>query len=47
MDAQDGVPQQKMTYAEMVEDMNRDLKALEKIERPVTIYKEEKAQMAE
>ena len=37
----------KMTYKEMVEDINRDMRALEQIERPVMLYKEEKQEVAE
>lgn len=36
-----------MTYRELVEDFNKDLKALEQIEKPVMVYKEEKQMMAE
>jgi hypothetical protein len=32
-----------MTYNELVEDMNKDLKALAQIEKPIMLYKEEKA----
>jgi hypothetical protein len=31
----------KMTYKELVEDMNQDLRALEQIERPLALFKEE------
>ena len=31
----------KMTYKELVEDMNQDLKALEQIEKPIILFKEE------
>ena len=37
----------KMTYKELVEDMNQDLKALEQIEKPIILFKEEKQEMAE
>lgn len=47
-DLEEGVANTKrMTYAELVEDMNKDLKAIEQIERPVQLYKDEEAQMAE
>ncbi len=36
-----------MTYKELVEDINKDLKALEQIEKPVMLYKEEKQIIAE
>ena len=36
-----------MKYAELVEEMNKDLKALEHMEKPLTLYKDEKAMMAE
>ena len=43
-----GVLRQKgMKYAELVEEMNKDLKALEHMEKPLTLYKDEKAMMAE
>jgi len=31
----------RMTYNELVEDMNKDLKALEQIEKPLAMFKEE------
>lgn len=37
----------RMTYQELVSDMNQDLKALEQIEKPITLYKEEKQEVAE
>jgi hypothetical protein len=37
----------RMTYKELVEDFNKDIKALEQIEKPVMVYKEEKTMMAE
>ncbi len=37
----------KMTYKELVEDMNKDLKALEQIEKPLMLFKEEKQILAE
>lgn len=37
----------KMTYKEMVEDINQDLRALEQIEKPVALFKEEKQEVAE
>jgi curved DNA-binding protein CbpA len=47
-DVQEGVANlKKMTYKEMVEDINKDLRALEQIERPVALYKEEKQDIAE
>jgi hypothetical protein len=36
-----------MTYKELVEDMNKDLKALEQIEKPLMLFKEEKQILAE
>jgi acyl-CoA synthetase (NDP forming) len=35
----------KMTYKELVEDINRDMKALEQIEKPIVLYKEEKQEV--
>ena len=47
-DIEEGVAHlKKMTYKEMVEDINRDIKALEQIERPVVLFKEEKQDIAE
>lgn len=47
-DAEDGIAAaKKMTYHELVEEMNQDIKALEQIEKPLALYKDEKAQMAE
>lgn len=37
----------RMTYQQLVSDMNQDLKALEQIEKPVMLYKEEKQVVAE
>lgn len=36
-----------MTYKELVEDLNKDLRALNSIEKPLAIYKEEKELVAE
>ena len=36
-----------MTYKELVEDMNKDIKALEYIEKPLILFKEEKEMIAE
>ena len=33
----------KMTYKELVEDMNQDLRAIQQIETPMMLFKEEKA----
>ena len=37
----------RMTYKELVEDMNADLKALEQIERPLALFKEGEAEVGE
>ena len=37
----------KMKYAELVDSMNEDIKSLEQIESPLTLYKDEKAMVAE
>jgi hypothetical protein len=48
LDMEDGTAQlRRMTYKELVQDMNQDLKALEQIEKPVALYKEEKQEIAE
>ncbi|CDW75160.1 cytochrome c biogenesis protein [Stylonychia lemnae] len=39
--------QKNMNYKQLVEEMNKDIKALESIERPLTLYKDEKAMIAE
>ena len=38
---------QKLSYAELVEDMNEDRKALEQIESPLALFKDQEAQIAE
>lgn len=41
-DAEDGVAgAKKMTYQELVEEMNQDMKAIEHIEKPLVLYKDE------
>ncbi len=47
-DAEDGLAgTKKMTYHELVDEINQDIKALEHIEKPLALFKDEKAQMAE
>ena len=47
-DIEEGILAAKqMTYKELVEDMNRDTKAIEHIESPLALYKDEKAVVAE
>lgn len=47
-DIYDGTMQTKgMTYKELVEDINRNLKALGQMEKPIMLYKEEKQELAE
>ena len=36
-----------MTYQELVDDINKDLKAIEHINQPLALYKDEQAQVAE
>ena len=43
-DIEAGIEAEKhMTYQELVEDMNKDLKAIEHINRPLALYKDEQA----
>ena len=37
----------QMNYSQLVEELNKDALALGHIERPLTLYKDEKAAMAE
>ena len=37
----------KMTYMELVEDLNKDMKVLTAMDSPLTVYKDEKATLAE
>ena len=47
-DTEDGIAgTKKMTYQELVDEINQDIKALEHIEKPLALFKDEKAQMAE
>ncbi|TNV86325.1 hypothetical protein FGO68_gene2055 [Halteria grandinella] len=46
-DFQEGITAtKKMTYAELVEDLNKDLKAIEQMEKPLQLFKDEAAQVA-
>ena len=38
---------QKLSYSELVEEMNEDRKALEQVESPLALYKDQEAQIAE
>jgi len=43
-DAEDGIAgTKKMTYQELVDEINQDIKALEHIEKPLALFKDEKA----
>jgi hypothetical protein len=47
-DVEEGIAGLKrMNYAQLVEELNKDAKALGHIERPLTLYQDEKAMMAE
>lgn len=47
-DAEEGIAQVKqMNYQQLVEEINRDIKAIEHIEKPLMLYKDEKAELAE
>ena len=36
-----------MNYSELVDELNKDMKSLEYINKPLTLYKDEQASMAE